>query len=64
MKNWKLENYVAFSIAMVIIMTIVVLVLTTVTDKDFSTIYTIWCGIFGGEILTCALIKIFKLKRE
>lgn len=60
----KLEHYVIFSLAMVIIMTIAVLTIQIVTGADLSAIYGIWCTIFGGEILSCALIKIFKLKEQ
>lgn len=60
----KLEHYVIFSLSMIILMTIAVLVIQILTGIDLSTIYGIWCAIFGGEVLSCALIKIFKLKEQ
>lgn len=60
----KLTKYVIFSLLMVLIYTIVVTVLTAVTDKDYSTLYVTFCGIFGSELLCTMLIKIFNLKKE
>lgn len=59
----KLSKYIIFSFAMVIIFTIVVTILTAITEKDYSTIYSVFCGIFGGETLGCAIIKCFNIKK-
>jgi len=60
----KLSKYIVFSFSMVILYTIVITILTAVTDKDYSTLYTVFCGIFGGvETLGCAIIKVFNIKR-
>lgn len=63
-KYHSLSMYVIFSIAMLLIYTVIVTTLTTITYQDYSTYYTVFAGVFGGEILTCALIKIFKLKES
>ena len=60
----SLTKFVIFSLAMVITYTGVVTVLTATTSYDYGTIYTVFCSIFGGEILCSALIKIFKLKSD
>lgn len=60
----SLTKFIVFSISMVILYTIIVTILTAITGNDFSTLYSIFCAIFGGEILSCALIKIFKLREE
>lgn len=60
----SLSKFVVFSFAMIIIMTIATLLLTALTEQDYSQIYTVFCGIFGGEILCACLIKIFKLKEK
>lgn len=59
-----LSEYVCISIVLIIVYTVVVTVLKAKTGQDFSAEYGIFSGVFGGEVLTCGLIKIFKLRRE
>ena len=58
----SLTLYVLFSILVLIIYTIVEQVLSTVYGISHDTLTTCFYAAFGGEILACALIKIFKLK--
>ena len=58
----SLTLYVVFSILAVIIYTIIEQVLSTVLGVHHDTLTTCFYSVFGGEILCCALIKIFKLK--
>ena len=58
----SLTLYVVFSILVLIIYTIVEQVLSTITQISHDTLTTCIFAAFGGEILACALIKIFKLK--
>lgn len=58
----SLTKYVAFSIGILIVYTIAELILATVTGITHDTLTTSVYLCFGGEILSCALIKIFKLK--
>lgn len=58
----SLTLYVVFSILMIIIYTIVELVTATITGISHDTLTTCFYGVFGGEILCCASIKIFKLR--
>lgn len=58
----SLTLYVVFSIAVLILYTIVEQVISTVTGISHDTLTTCFYAAFGGEILACALIKIFKLK--
>lgn len=58
----SLTLYVVFSISVLIIYTIVEQVLSTVTTYTHDTLTTCIFAAFGGEILSCALIKIFKLR--
>jgi len=60
----SLTKYVAFSIAILIAYTIAELVLVAVGGASHDTLTTCVYACFGGEILSCALIKIFKLKEE
>lgn len=60
--NHSLTLYVAFSITVLIIYTIVEQVLSSMTGLSHDTLTTCVFAAFGGEILSCALIKIFKLK--
>ena len=61
-----LDVYVIFSIAMMILYTIVsqVIAVKMGYEYQFDTLTTCFFGFFGGEIVTCALIKIFKLREE
>ena len=54
----------AFSFACLIIYTIVSQVIAYRTGMELSTLTTCFFGAFGGEVLMCALIKIFKLKEK
>lgn len=60
----SLTYYVIFSIAMLIIYTTVEQIVSTVTGVSHDTLTTCFYSVFGGEILCCALIKIFKLKGD
>lgn len=57
-----LDKYVIFSFAMIIIFTIVELILSVITGIENSTLITAWFSVWGGEVLSLALIKIFKLR--
>lgn len=62
-----LDLYVIFSIAAMIVYTIVSQVICIICSNDYQimtmdTLTTCFFGFFGGELVTCALIKIFKLK--
>lgn len=58
----SLTLYVVFSIMVLIIYTVVEQVISTVYNVPHDTLTTCVYAAFGGEILACALIKIFKLK--
>lgn len=57
-----LDLYVIFSIAVLVIYTIVSQVILICTGYTYEVLTTCIFGFFGGEIVTCALIKIFKLR--
>jgi len=58
----SLTKYVVFSIAILIVYTAVEFIFSTRTGVSHDTLTTCVYACFGGEILSCALIKIFKLK--
>lgn len=61
----SLTKFIIFSFSVIIIYTIAVTILTAVTGQDFSAYYMTFCGVFGcSETLSCAIIKIYKLKNE
>ena len=66
MKGLKsLTKYVVFSITAVLIFTIVSQIIFCLTGgAEYNTLTTCFFACFGGEILMCALIKIFKLKGD
>ena len=62
-KLTDLDKYVLFSIALLLIFSMTELIISTITGISHDTLITAFFACFGGEILSCALIKIFKLKR-
>ena len=59
-----LTLYVIFSILVILIYTIVEMFISTQSGISHDTLTTCFYSVFGGEILCCALIKIFKLKSK
>ena len=59
-----LDKYVIFSIAVLLIYTICEFVCTCYYGFEQMTLTTCVYACFGGEILSCALIKIFKLRGD
>ena len=59
-----LDKYVIFSIAIMLVFTIAEFVAACVTGMEQSTLITCFTAVFGGEVFSCALIKIFKLREE
>lgn len=58
----SLDKYVIFSIAILIVYAIVERTISAITGIPADTLTACFYAAFGGEILTCGLIKIFKLK--
>lgn len=58
----SLSIYVTFSILSLIIYTIVSQIIAVKIGVTLDTLTTCFFSFFGGEIVTCGLIKIFKLK--
>lgn len=63
-KAQSLTKYVVFSIVVIIIYTLAEFITTSITGVSHDTLTTCFYACFGGEILSCALIKIFKLREE
>lgn len=58
----KLDKYLIFSVTALIIYTIVEQVLCGIFGYERSTLTTCFYGAFGGEILSCVVIKVFNIK--
>lgn len=59
----SLTKFVIFSFVALIVYTIISQVIAIRTGgAELSTLTTCFFGAFGGEVLMCALIKVFKLK--
>ena len=58
----SLTKYVVFSIATLVIYTVICLVFLWFDKPLDSDLTTGVFGFFGGEIVVCGLIKLFKLK--
>ena len=58
----NLDKYVIFTFLCLIIYTIASQLIAYRTGETNDTLTTCFFAVFGGEVLTCALIKIFKLK--
>lgn len=59
-----LDKYVIFSISILLVFCIAEFIVSSLTGQTHDTLTTCFFACFGGEILSCALIKIFKLKEE
>jgi archaellum biogenesis protein FlaJ (TadC family) len=59
-----LDIYVVFSLTFLVAFTGVILTVFSNRGEEPTTLITFVFSTFGGEILTCALIKIFKLRRD
>jgi hypothetical protein len=60
----SLTKYVVFSITVLIAYIIAEMIVSTKTGISHPDLSTLVGSTFGGEILFCALIKIFKLKED
>lgn len=60
-----LLKFIIISFVMVTVYTAVAIVFQMITHEELSTtLTTCFFSVWGGEVLMCALIKIFKLRRE
>jgi len=59
-----LDKYVIFSLCVTMLYTIAEFITATITGMEKSTLTTAVYGFWAGEIVTCGLIKIFKLRKE
>lgn len=58
-----LDKYIIFSFTVLIIYSICEFVVSTITGVSHDTLTVALYGAFGGELLLCAVIKKYKLKR-
>ena len=58
-----LDKYVIFSLCVTMCYTVAEFITATVTGMEKSTLTTAVYGFWAGEIVTCGLIKIFKLRK-
>ena len=65
MTNETLLKFIIFSFGMVMVYTIVAILIQVIAHEELSpTLTTCYFAVWGGEVLSCALIKIFKLRKE
>lgn len=60
----SLTKYVVFSISILILYTGIEMTVSTISGVSHPDLSTLIGSTFGGEILFCALIRIFKLKGD
>ena len=60
----SLDKYVIFSISVLLIYTVFEFYFTVFYGFERTTLTNCVYACFGGEILSCALIKIFKLRGD
>lgn len=58
-----LDKYVIFALCVTLIYTLAEFVTATITGQEKSTLTMAVYGFWAGEIVTCGLIKIFKLRK-
>lgn len=59
-----LDKYVIFALCVTMCYTIAEFITATITGQEKSTLTLAVYGFWAGEIVTCGLIKIFKLRKE
>lgn len=62
--NRSLTKFVIFSFVILITYSIAASVIFCITGQEMVTLTTCFFSTFGGEVLACAIIKIFKLRRN
>lgn len=65
-KKFKLRGldlYVIFAISFVIVYTVAEFITATITGIEKSTLTTAVYGFWAGEVVTCGLIRIFKIRK-
>jgi preprotein translocase subunit SecY len=60
----SLTKFIVFSFVILIIYTIAASIIFCKTGAEMTTLTTCFFSTFGGEVLACAVIKIFKLKEK
>ena len=60
----SLTLYVVFSIFMCLVFTTIILIMSGFRVMVPDVLITCFYCLFGGEIVTCGLIKIFKLREK
>lgn len=63
-KGSKLKYFVIFSIGMIVAFTVAMIILFSLYGMVPDTLVTCFFATFGGECLSCALIKIFNMKKQ
>lgn len=59
-----LTKFIIFSFAVLLLYTAIEFIFSTISGISHDTLTTCLYACFGGEVLACALIKVFKLKEE
>lgn len=63
-KYHALDLYISFSFVCIIIYTVVHTIIFYKTGIEATVLDALFYGVFGGEVLLCALLKRLKLKLE
>lgn len=63
-KYHALDIYIIFCFVCIILYTIVHTIIFYQTGSEASVLDALFYGVFGGEVLLCALLKRLKLKQE
>ena len=63
-KYHALDLYICFCFVCIIIYTIVHTLIFYQTGTEANVLSALFYGVFGGEVLLCALLKRLKLKQE
>ena len=60
----KLDKYLIFSITALIVYAIAEMTVSCISGYERSTLTTCFYAAFGGEILSCVVIKVFHIKND
>ena len=66
--KWKtlrgLDKYITYCLAVMLLYAIVEITISSITGIQHDTLTTAIYGVHGSELLMCAFIKRYKIKRE
>ena len=59
-----LDKYIIYCLSIMLIYAVAEMIVSSVTGTSHDTLTTVFYGVHGSELLMCAFIKRYKIKKE